>query len=55
MQDTIYKALMFLFWPLMASGIVVMLAFMLVCAWPVIPFCKVVRTSDGGVSLKFGE
>lgn len=35
MQDTIYKALMFLFWPLLAVFIVVMLAFILACAWPV--------------------
>ena len=55
MQDTIYKALMFLFWPLLAVFIVAVLAVMLVCAWPVIPFGKVVRTPDGGVSIKFGE
>ena len=55
MQDSTYKALMFLFWPLLAVFIVAMLAFMLVCAWPAIPFCRVVRSANGGVSLKFGE
>lgn len=52
MSDTVYKALFFILYPLLAIFLAVACVAVLVLAWPMIPFARVVR--DGNeTTLKF--
>lgn len=54
MSDSQLKILLFLFWPILAPIMLIVITVMFIIAWFVIPFARVDRT-DGKLNFKLGN